>query len=360
MILKTYQKYLIKEFLSFILKVTFVFFVLGFVMGILEELKFFSDEDVSFYYPIFLVFLNIPSLIYEIFPFIILISVIFLFQNLAEKGELISFKNNGLENFQIIKLLSLVSLLVGIFSIVIFYNFAAILKFNYLDIKKNFTTDSKYLASITENGIWIKDEIDENIVFINAKKIELDNLIDVDIIKLNQAFDYQEILSAKKVNIKNNVWLIENVSILNKDNKKIIREKIKLNTNFNYEKISNLYSDLSSITIWGLIKLKKDYKSVNYSTVEIDYQFQKILSYPIYLTIMALLSIVLMMNLSTQPKKIFLITAGIFISVLIYYINHFFGIIGRNETIPLKVSIWIPLLILLIISTVGLVKINDQ
>ena len=177
------------------------------------------------------------------------------------------------------------------------------MKFNYLDIKKNFTTDSKYLASITENGIWIKDEIDENIVFINAKKIELDNLIDVDIIKLNQAFDYQEILSAKKVNIKNNVWLIENVSVLNKDNKKIIREKIKLNTNFNYEKISNLYSDLSSITIWGLIKLKKDYKSVNYSTVEIDYQFQKILSYPIYLTIMALLSIVLMMNLSTQPKK---------------------------------------------------------
>ena len=93
-----------------------------------------------------------------------------------------------MENFQIIKLLSLVSFLVGIFSIVIFYNFAAILKFNYLDIKKNFTTDSKYLASITENGIWIKDEIDENIVFINAKKIELDNLIDVDIIKLNQSF----------------------------------------------------------------------------------------------------------------------------------------------------------------------------
>ena len=45
MILKTYQKYLIKEFLFFILKVTFVFFILGFIMGILEELRFFSDID---------------------------------------------------------------------------------------------------------------------------------------------------------------------------------------------------------------------------------------------------------------------------------------------------------------------------
>ena len=41
-----------------------------------------------------------------------------------------------------------------------------------------------------------------------------------------------------------------------------------LNTNFDFEKISNLYSDLSSITFWGLIKLKKDYKTVNYSTVK--------------------------------------------------------------------------------------------
>ena len=43
-------------------------------MGILEELNF-SDFNVNIYYPIFLVFLNIPSLIYELFPFIILISV---------------------------------------------------------------------------------------------------------------------------------------------------------------------------------------------------------------------------------------------------------------------------------------------
>ena len=131
MILKTYQKYLIKEFLFFILKVTFIFFILGFIMGILEELRFFSDIEVEYYFPIILVFLNLPSLIYQIFPFIILISIIFLFLNLAEKGELTSFKNHGLENFQIIRLISLVTFFIGLFTIIIFYNFASILKFNY-------------------------------------------------------------------------------------------------------------------------------------------------------------------------------------------------------------------------------------
>ena len=111
---------------------------------------------------------------------------------------MISFKNNGLQNFEILKLLSTVSFLIGIFIVVIFYNFAAILKFHYLDLKKDFTKDAKYLASITENGIWIKDEIDENIFFINAKKIELDNLIDVEIIKLNKNFEYNATISSKK------------------------------------------------------------------------------------------------------------------------------------------------------------------
>ena len=41
MIIKIYQKYLIKELLTKILQVTFVFFILGFIMGILEELSFF-------------------------------------------------------------------------------------------------------------------------------------------------------------------------------------------------------------------------------------------------------------------------------------------------------------------------------
>ena len=360
MILKTYQKYLIKEFLIFILKVTFVFFILGFIIGVLEELRFFSDVETEYYFPIFLVFLNLPSLIYQIFPFIILISIIFLFLSLSEKGELISFKNNGLENFEIIKLLSVVSLLVGIFAIIIFYNFAALLKFNYLDIKKNYTKDAKYLASITENGIWIKDEIDNNIIFINSKKIQLDNLIDVEIIRLNNNFEYISTTSAKKVNIKNNLWTISDAFVVYSDNSRKLEKKIEINTNFNFEKISNLYSDLSSITLWGLVKLKEDYRSVNYSTTEINYQFQKILSYPIYLTIMSLLSIVMMMNLKIGLNRIFVITIGIFLSVLIYYINHFFGIIGRNETIPLTVSIWTPLLILLIMSTIGLVKINEK
>ena len=360
MIIKIYQKYLIKELLYKILQVSFIFFILGFIMGILEELSFFSDFNVNFYYPFFLVFLNVPSLIYELFPFIILISVQLLMIKIIDNGELITFKNNGLSNFNIIKIISSSSFIVGLLVIFIFYNISAVLKFKYLDIKKNYTNDGKYLASITENGLWIKDEIENKINFINAKKIDLNSLLDVEIVQLDKNFNHLQSIKTEKINIEKNEWKINNARIFNDNNSSQEVNNILFESHFNYEKINNLYSNLSSITMWGLIDLKKDYDLVNYSTVEIQYHLQKIISYPFFLTIMSILSMVLMMNIKFQKSKILYITLGIFISVSIYYINYFFGIIGKNERLPLSIALWMPLIILIMISAIGLIKINEK
>ena len=75
---------------------------------------------------------------------------------------------------------------------------------------------------------------------------------------------------------------------------------------------------------------------------------------------MSLLSMILMMNIKHQQNKILYITLGILISVSIYYINYFFGIIGKNERLPLLIALWLPLIILTLISTIGLIKINEN
>jgi lipopolysaccharide export system permease protein len=360
MLIKIYQKYLVSELFSKIFQVTSIFFALGFIMGILEELSFFSGTDVNYYYPFLLVLLNIPSLIYELFPFIILISVQLLLMKIIDNGELVTFKNNGLSNLKIVKIISLTSFLIGLVVIILLYNFSAVLKFQYLDIKKNYTNDDKYLATITENGLWIKDEIDNQINFINAKKIGLNSLVDVEIVQLDKDFNYLNSIKTNEIFIKDNLWVIYEATIINMENKTNITKNYKFNSNFNYEKINNLYSNLSSITVWGLFDLKKDYDLVNYSTIEIEYHLQKILSYPIFLTIMSIISLVIMMNIKFQKNKIIYIVFGILLSVSIYYINYFFGIIGKNERIPLTIALWIPLIILSIFSVIGLIKINEK
>ena len=243
---------------------------------------------------------------------------------IIDNGELITFKNNSLTNLKIIKLISTSTFLIGLLVIFIFYNFSAVLKFKYLDIK-NYTKDDKYLASITENGLWIKDEIENKINFINAKKIDTNNLIDVEIVQLDENFNHIKSIQAKKINIETNEWKINNAKVFNYDNSINEEDILSFNSHFNYEKINNLYSNLSSITIWGLFDLKRDYNLVNYSTIEIEYHLQKIVLYPFFLTIMSILSEVLMMNVKFQRNKIVHVTFGIFISVSIYYVNYFWN-----------------------------------
>ncbi len=360
MFFKVYQKYLVKEFIITSLKITFIFFVLGFVMGILEELNFFSEYDVNYYFPIYLVFLNVPSLLYEIFPFIFLLTSQFFFIKLLEKGELNAFKNNGLSNFKILKLTTFVSFLLGLFIIVIFYNFSAILKFKYLDIKKDYTKDNKYLATITENGLWIKDEINNEINFINAKNFTFNTLNEVDIIQLNNKFEFVKNIRSKSAQIENNSWILFNSKIIDKSNKVIEKDELTFRSNFNYKEINNLFSNLSSLTIWNLFELKKNYNSINYSTTEIDYHLQKVLAYPILITTITLMASILMLNINYKKPKVFLIIIGILLSVIIYYINFFFGTLGKNEKIPLLVSIWTPIVILTIFSIMGMIRINEK
>ena len=70
-------------------------------------------------------------------------------------------------------------LLVGLIFIIFFYNTSAAMKNSYLLIKNKFSNDNKYLAVITENGLWIKDEIENKINIINANKVDNQFLLDV-------------------------------------------------------------------------------------------------------------------------------------------------------------------------------------
>ena len=71
----------------------------------LEEISFLKDLDVKIWYPYFLTLLNLPITIFEIFPFIFLLTTQFLFYELFKNQELNLLKKNGLANLKIIKII---------------------------------------------------------------------------------------------------------------------------------------------------------------------------------------------------------------------------------------------------------------
>ncbi len=359
MIIKTYVKYITREYIETLLKISFIFYALIFTLNIFEELTFFKNINANSLYPLLLTFLNAPSILYTIFPFIFLISTQFFFIQIFEKDELSIYKSFGLDNFKILKILVSASLILALLVTFVFYNFSAKFKYLYLDLKNDYTLDNKYLAVITENGLWLKDEIDDSILIVNASSIDNYYLKNVSITALSNNFELVKNIEAEKVDIRNTTWKALNAKI-HVNNVSYKKKEFLIKTHFNLEKINTLFSNLSSLTMWELEKLEKDYESLGYSTLEVNAHKHKIIAYPVYLMIMTLLSGIIMLNINGNKSRIFHLILGISLSVVIYYIQYFFNLLGENGKIPIMTSIWFPLVILLILCSVGLIRVNEK
>ena len=310
MIFKTYQIYLSKVFTSTLLKTFIIFLSLAFILNIFEEINFFKDLDVSITLPIFLTFLNIPSIIFDIFPFIFLITAQFAFIKLMDQNEIIVLKNFGLDNLRIIKILSILSFFIGLTIITIYYNFSSSLKYSYLNLKNSYAKDNKYLAVITENGIWIKDEVEENINIINADRFNNKVLYEVDIIQFDKNFNFKNNIIAKEIIINEKIWLIKDAYVSNYLGQLNNVKNLKLETNLNYNDVNSLFSNLSSLNIFELNDLRKKYEDINYSSTEVNSAIQKLISFPFYLMIMTILASTIMINIRHNKSKIFHLILG--------------------------------------------------
>ena len=357
--MKTYTKFLINGFIKSFFNVFFVMISLVFILNILKEIEFFSDKEVNSLYPIYLSLMSSPSIIFEMFPFIFLIATQFFFLKLFNNDEINIFKYSGLKNIKIINLLSFISFFIGILSITIFYSFSSNLQHYYLQVKNQFSDDKLYLAVINKNGLWIKDVVNNQTSIINSSKIENNFLIDTFITTFDENFNLIKSLKSDKIDIKDNEWLIYNPTIF-EDNISQKTDLIKFRSNFNQKRIESLFSNLSSLSLLKLIDLRKNYKLLNYSTVDVDIQIYKIATYPLFLAIMTILSSIIMLNTKKSSSKILKIIIGLFFSVVIYYINNFFNVMGSTEKLPLLVSIWTPIIFLSLINLIMLVNINEK
>ena len=357
--MKTYIKFLTNIFLKSFFYIILIIFSLVFIINFLAELEFFKDINTSIFFSIYLAIINSPSMIFEIFPFILLLSTQLFYIKLLTNNEIQIFKYSGLKNSNILLIISFISLMLGLIIISFYYNISSSLKNNYLEIKSNYTKDGKYLAVINKNGLWIRDRINGKILIINSSKIDKHFLLNSFITEFDKDYKVIRNIKSDKIDIKNYDWKIFSPEIF-VQNMRENRDEITIKSNFDYKRIQTLFSNLSSLSLLKLIELKKNYNLINYSTLDINIQIHKILSYPIYLVLMTMFSAIVMLNTKKFKNNTLKISIGLFSCVIIYYLNNIFNVLGKTEKINYIVSVWSPLLILAFIIFLITNNVNEK
>ena len=75
---------------------------------------------------------------------------------------------------------------------------------------------------------------------------------------------------------------------------------------------------------------------------------------------MTIFTSIIMFRIKINRPLIFHVIFGILLSVLLYYLTFLFRVLGENDKLPLLFSIWLPLIIISLINTLGMIRINEK
>ena len=356
------NKYLAKEFIKIVINTSIIFFCLGFVMNIFEEINFFKDFNVAIITPIILSLLFVPSLLNYFFPFVILLSGMWFFLKIKKTDELTSMNVSGMSNLSVIIVPSFLSIILGIFFVTALNPITSLLVKKYETVKGNYEKEQDYLATVTVNGIWIKERGLKANYMIRASHLEKENLMEVTIYEFDKDNNFTRRIEADSANITSLKWVLKNITVINSDGI-MLTEPIKdpfYFSMYDIKKIKSLYSNLDTISFWDLEHEINLLKQRGYSTREMQVKLHRSLAFPFFLLSMVLLSSVFTLGTTFKENNWTYVFLTIISSVLIFFFNDFSAALGKTDKLPIELSVWMPIAIIFIFSFVGIIHANQK
>jgi len=356
------NKYITREFLKIIISTTFAFICLGFVFNLFEEINFFKDYNVGIIMPLIMSALFVPNMVYNIFPFIILLSGIWFFFKIKKTDEIIAMKSNGMSNLSIITITGFISLILGVFFVTSINPITSILIKKHQSIQSSYEHEKESLASVTDNGIWIKERKDGKNYIIKSSNLQNKTLMNIKIYEFDNDYNFIRIINSNKADIKSSRWRLEKVTITDTTGNIINYEEdfFYYESFYDLKKIVSLYANLDTISFWSITNEIKLLEERGYSTKEMEAKMQRSFAFPFFLLSMLLLSGVFTLSVNFKQSMFKHIFIAIFASVLIFYFNDFSAAMGKTDQLSVKVSVWMPIVIIFIFSSIGVLHANQK
>jgi len=359
---KVLLNYVLFKYFKIFIKVTLVFYLFGIILNLFEEVEFFKNIDVSFLLPATLTAIYVPSLIIELLPFIIFVASMWFLIEIKNKRELLMLKVHGFSNFKIFLTLAFSSFLFG-WIILSFFNplFSSMTQY-YEKTKSNYSRDTDHLININKNGLWIKENLEnQKKRIISSKKIKNNNLEKVTIFIFDNDFNLKEKIIASSANIEKNDWQLIDGFIINLENE--IKKKFDihvLTSIYNSENINGLFKNIHTLSFFDLVFNYNDLKDRGYNHEFLNQNLNKMLTLPFFLFFMTAIASILIMYKTNKTSNIKHIIIGIMVCVLVFYFKDLSKALGETNRISLSLSVWIPVIILGVFSFIGILQINEK
>ena len=357
---KIINKYLIVKFFKTFFITVLVFLSLGIVLNLFEEIEFFKNLNSSFALPVILSLSYVPTLVLELLPFIAFLSSMYYFLQLRSSRDLLAIKVFGYSNIKIILILSFFSFFIGLMFLFAVNPITSSLVKYYETEKAKYSKYVDHLIAINENGVWIKEIDTVGYKIINAEKLNEENLekVSIFVFKNNELIKRIESESAL---ITNNPWKLKNVQVYNVEkNNNFFLKDLDFESDNTSKKINSLYKNLNTISFFNLILNYEELNEKGYPTKLLNEKINKFTSLPIFLFLMVVLAAIFTLGAFKNKPNFFYVLIAILTCVAIYYFKDLSIALGQTEKISLTLSVWMPIIIISLFCSIGVIQVNER
>jgi lipopolysaccharide export system permease protein len=362
---KSINRYIIKEYFKSLFVVIGIMLSIILLINLLDEFNFFkSKKDLKFIFFLIFTILKIPNVLINLFPFIVLFSGIFFYIKIYNHNEVISLRTMGYSNIQIILIPALTSFVIGYIMIFLIVPFSSSMLKYYEELRSEYN-DTKNLVFVNETGIWIldKNEKEKNIVRIEKISKDFSTISQVTIYNYDISNNFIRRIDANDGVINEKNWLLNKVYIITankKNNKENYLNNYNYTSNININELKNVYKNTETTSLLDINKEMLILEDKGYSTVDLRIRYQKLISFPVYLLSMAILSGLMIINLGKTSNYLKYGSYGVIISVIIYFLNDLSITIAKSGIISVDFSVWIPIFLITLINLIGITQVNAK
>jgi lipopolysaccharide export system permease protein len=335
------------------------------LINLLDEFNFFkSKKDLKFIFFITFTILKIPNVLINLFPFIVLFGGIVFYLKIYNHNEVISLRVMGYSNIQIILIPALTSFVIGYIIVFLIVPFSSSMLRYYEDLRSEYN-ETKNLVFVNETGIWILDKNEKEKNIIRIEKISKDFSVasQITIYNYDSSNNFIKRIDATEGIIKDKNWQLNKVHIISsnkKNNKENFLNNYNYTSNININELKNVYKNTDTTSLLDINKEMSILEDKGYSTIDLRIRYQKLISFPIYLLAMSILSGLMIINLGKTSNYLKYGTYGVIISIIIYFLNDLSITIAKSGIISVDFSVWIPIFLIILINLVGITQVNAK
>jgi len=356
--------YLIKEFSLSLFIFFSIFLSLIILSSYIEEILFFREKEISgnlFLKTFLLSLIKTPTLIIKMSPFIFLFSGIFFYVKLLRSNEITPLSLSGFSKNFVTIVPSAYSFLLGIFIILFLTPISSSLSRYYETVKQNYSGNDNLLI-MSNTGLWVKEKNNNETVIIRADKIldqNFKNLKNITIYKFSDKGDLLNRMDTKKAKVENKNWVLDDVKILDQNNINKNEKNLIFKTGISLQSLKRFFSNSDTLSIWNINDEIKQVKERGYYGQEFIITFNKYLSLPFLLSSMIVLATFFTIKTGYQFNNFIYAFFGVMTGIFVYFLSDLSIAIGKSGKIPLIMSVWVPVLVIMVFSIYSIVKEND-